>query len=111
MLRCPLENVVLKAKLLEMGSPPTVLNLAMNPPNLSDIQNTIVTLKEIGALYKYIDGVYVSDDGDLSFIGRLMAHLPLDVKLSRLIVFGYMFGSLEETIIIGKDRSSADYFK
>ncbi|XP_073816762.1 probable ATP-dependent RNA helicase spindle-E isoform X2 [Musca autumnalis] len=111
MLRCPLEMVVLKAKLLNMGSPPTVLNLAMNPPNLNDVQNTIVTLKEIGALYKYIDGEYASDDGELSFIGRLMAHMPLDVKLSRLIVFGYIFGLLEETIIIAAGLSVRSIFK
>ncbi|XP_061390701.1 probable ATP-dependent RNA helicase spindle-E [Musca vetustissima] len=111
MLRCPLETVCLKAKLLNMGSPPTVLSLAMNPPNLNDIKNTIVTLKEIGALYKYMDGEYVADDGDLTFIGRLMAHLPLDVRLSRLIVFGYMFNCLEESIIMAAGLSVRSIFK
>lgn len=102
MLRCPLENVVLKAKLLEMGSPNTVLGLSMNPPNLSDIQNTITILKEAGALYKYASDIYTIEDGDISFIGRVMAVMPLDVRLTRLIILGWLFGALEESIIIGK---------
>uniref|UniRef100_A0A1I8QEN2 Probable ATP-dependent RNA helicase spindle-E n=1 Tax=Stomoxys calcitrans TaxID=35570 RepID=A0A1I8QEN2_STOCA len=111
MLRCPLENVVLKAKLLDMGSPPCVLGLAMNPPILSDIQNTILTLKELGALYKCTEGVYKTDDGDLSYIGRIMANLPLDIRLSRLIVFGYIFSALEDTIIIAAGLSVRSIFR
>lgn len=106
MLRCPLENIVLKSKLLEMGSPPYVLALAINPPNLQDIHNTIITLKEIGALYKYASGIYTVDDGDITYLGRIMAFLPLDVRLSRLILIGYAFSVLEESIIIGKFYSS-----
>lgn len=102
MLRCPLQNVVLKAKLLDMGPPPSILALAMNPPNLSDIRNTILTLKEVGALYTCVDGVYSVQDGDLSFMGRVMAGLPLDIRLSRLILLGYVFSALDEAIIIGK---------
>lgn len=101
MLRCPLENVVLKAKLLDMGPPPDILGLAMSPPNLSDIHNTILTLKEVGALYKTVNGNYSVQDGDITFMGRIMAALPLNIRLSRLIVFGYIFSILEEAIIIG----------
>ncbi|XP_075145158.1 putative ATP-dependent RNA helicase spindle-E [Haematobia irritans] len=111
MLRCPLESVVLKAKLLDMGPPPSVLSLAMDPPNLNYIHNTILTLKELGALYKCTDGIYVPYDGDLSYIGRIMANLPLDVRLSRLIIFGYIFSSLEETIIIAAGLSVRSIFR
>uniref|UniRef100_A0A1A9UDK7 Probable ATP-dependent RNA helicase spindle-E n=1 Tax=Glossina austeni TaxID=7395 RepID=A0A1A9UDK7_GLOAU len=111
MLRCPLENVVLKAKLLEMGSPSTVLGLSMNPPNLSDIQNTITILKEAGALYKYANDIYTIEDGDISFIGRVMAVMPLDVRLTRLIILGWLFGALEESIIIAAGLSVRSIFK
>lgn len=102
MLRCPLENVVLKSKLLDMGSPPYVLALALSPPNTRDIHNTVITLKEVGALYKYANDEYTIDDGDITFMGRIMAFLPLDVRLTRLIMIGYAFSALEESIIIGK---------
>lgn len=102
MLRCPMENVVLKAKLLDMGPPPDIIGLAMSPPNLSDIHNTILTLKEVGALYTTVNGVYSVQDGDISYMGRVMAALPLDVRLCRLIILGYIFSMLEDAIIIGK---------
>lgn len=101
MVRCPLENVVLKAKLLDMGRPESILALVMTPPALSDIRNTVLILKEIGALYKMVGGNYDPYDGDLTFIGRVMASLPIDVRISRLIIFGYIFSVLEETIIMG----------
>lgn len=101
MLRCPLENAVLKAKLLDMGPPPDILGLAMTPPNLSDIHNTILTLKEVGALFTTVNGAYSIQDGDLSFMGRVMAGMPLDIRLTRLILLGYIFSAMEEAIIIG----------
>lgn len=105
MVRCPLENVVLKAKLLDMGRPESILALVMTPPALSDIRNTVLILKEIGALYKMVGGNYDPYDGDLTFIGRVMASLPIDVRISRLIIFGYIFSVLEETIIMGQFRT------
>ncbi|EDW66733.1 probable ATP-dependent RNA helicase spindle-E [Drosophila virilis] len=100
MLRSPLQNSVLKAKELEMGRPSEILALAMSPPNLSDIQNTVLLLKEVGALYTTVDGVYEELDGDLTYWGTIMSRFPLDVRLSRLIILGYVFNCLEEVIVI-----------
>ncbi|XP_017954934.1 probable ATP-dependent RNA helicase spindle-E [Drosophila navojoa] len=100
MLRSPLQNSVLKSKELEMGKPSEILALAMSPPNLSDIQNTVLLLKEVGALYMTVDGVYEELDGDLSFWGKIMSKFPLDVRLSRLIILGYVFNCLDEAIVI-----------
>ncbi|KAL5273653.1 TDRD9 family protein [Megaselia abdita] len=100
MLRIPLENVVLKAKQLEMGPPHTILGLALTPPNLSDIHNTVLILKELGGLYRTVNGKYMEFDGDLSFIGRVMSALPLDIRISRLVIFGYMFSVFDECLII-----------
>lgn len=97
----PLENVILKAKLLEMGSPESILALAMDQPNLEDIAKTILILKEMGALLLTCHGDINQMDGDISFIGRIMTSLPLDVKISKLIILGYCFSILEECIIIG----------
>lgn len=110
MIRCPLETVILKSKLLDIGPPQAILGLAMTPPNLSDIRNTIIVLKETGALLKTISGKYVTYDGDLTFIGRVMAALPIDIRLTRLIIFGYMFSILEETIIIAAGLNVKNIF-
>ncbi|XP_016969045.1 probable ATP-dependent RNA helicase spindle-E [Drosophila rhopaloa] len=105
MLRLPLQNSVLRAKELDMGSPVDILALALSPPNLSDIRNTILLLKEVGALFPTVDGVYNEMDGDITFWGTLMARLPLDTRLSRLIILGYVFNLLEEAIIISAGLS------
>jgi len=104
MLRLPLQNSVLRAKELEMGSPVELLALALSPPNLSDIRNTILLLKEVGALFPTVDGVYNEMDGDMTYWGTIMARLPLDTRLSRLIILGYVFNLLEEVIIIGEHK-------
>ncbi|XP_033162467.1 probable ATP-dependent RNA helicase spindle-E [Drosophila mauritiana] len=110
MLRLPLQNSVLKAKVLNMGSPMEILALALSPPNLSDIQNTILLLKEVGALYLTVDGVYDALDGDLTYWGTIMARLPLDTRQSRLIILGYIFNMLEEAIIIAAGLSTNGLF-
>ncbi|XP_052835812.1 probable ATP-dependent RNA helicase spindle-E [Drosophila gunungcola] len=105
MLRLPLHSSVLRAKELEMGSPVEILALALSPPNLSDIQNTVLLLKEVGALFPTVDGVYNEMDGDITFWGTIMSRLPLDTRLSRLIILGYVFNLLEEAIIISAGLS------
>lgn len=102
MLCCPLERVVLKSKILDMGSPQSILALAMDQPDLSDIQNTVLGLKELGALLRVnVGGAAPEHDGDLTYLGRVASALPLDIRVSRLIVFGHCFSVLEECIIIG----------
>lgn len=39
-------------------------------------------------------------DGDITFLGVVMAHLPLDAMLSKLIILGHMFSCLRDTIIM-----------
>nr|B3M383.1 RecName: Full=Probable ATP-dependent RNA helicase spindle-E; AltName: Full=Homeless [Drosophila ananassae] len=105
MLRLPLQNSVLKAKLLDIAPPIEMLALALSPPNLSDIQNTILLLKEVGALFPTVDGEYCEVDGDITFWGIIMSRLPLDTRLSRLIILGYVFNLLEEAIVIAAGLS------
>lgn len=102
MCRCPLESVVLKAKQLNMGPPCKIIALAMDRPTMYDIQNTILLLKETGAFLPTCDGTYSDEDGDMTFIGHIMAALPVDIHVAKLIVLGYCFSVLSESIIIGK---------
>ena len=45
--RSPLEQLVLKVKLLDLGSPAQTLMLALQPPPLTDVRKTILLLKEV----------------------------------------------------------------
>lgn len=47
-LRAPLDRLVLNAKMLALDEPPeAILSLAMNPPDLKNIETTVWSLKEV----------------------------------------------------------------
>ncbi|GBP03915.1 Probable ATP-dependent RNA helicase spindle-E [Eumeta japonica] len=100
--RSPLERLVLLSKMLNMGTPQEILALAMDPPDLSNIQRTILVLKEIGGLKKTVDEKLTMEDGDITYLGRIMAKLPVDVRVSKLIMLGHIYGCFEEAIIMGE---------
>ncbi|XP_039392318.1 ATP-dependent RNA helicase TDRD9 isoform X5 [Mauremys reevesii] len=111
MLRCPLGSTVLKVKLLDMGEPRALLATALSPPSIGDIEHTILQLKEMGALaisaHPEEENPY---DGELTFLGRVLAHLPVDQQLGKLIVLGHVFGCLEECLIIAAALSLKNFF-
>lgn len=51
---------------------------------------------------KTLAGKWSQSDGDITYLGRIMAKLPLDVRASKLIVLGHIFGCLEEALVMGK---------
>lgn len=44
-------------------------------------------------------------DGELTFLGRVLAQLPVSQQLGKLIVLGHVFGCLDECLIIGEPRA------
>lgn len=101
--RCALENVVLKAKQLQMGPPCKIMELAMDRPTKYDIENTILLLKESGALLRTVNGRHSDEDGDMTLIGHVMAALPVNFLIAKMVVIGYCFNVLSDSIIIGKE--------
>ncbi|KAK7505535.1 hypothetical protein BaRGS_00003280 [Batillaria attramentaria] len=110
MQRCPLDTLVLKTKQLDMGEPIALLSQALSPPDLDDIERTILSLKEVGALCTTSHGVVDRFDGDLTFVGRVLADLPVDIRIGKLMILGYVFGLLEECLIIGAALSLKSIF-
>jgi len=108
--RCPLEHAVLRTKLLDLGEPKALLALVIDPPRWSNIVKTISTLKEVGALYITANGKLTVDDGDLTYLGRVLCYLPIDIHLGKLIMLGYVFNMLEESIIMAAGLSSKNIF-
>ncbi|KAH1007345.1 hypothetical protein HUJ04_004591 [Dendroctonus ponderosae] len=110
-LRAPLERTVLQAKMLGLSETPAqTLALALNPPNLKNIQSTLWHLKEIGAMLRTCRGISSTSDGDITFMGQLMASLPVDVHLSKLIILGQLFSCLDETVVIAAGCSIQNIF-
>ncbi|CAB1335264.1 unnamed protein product [Coregonus sp. 'balchen'] len=111
MVHAPLANIMLKVKLLDMGDPRSLLSTALSPPNLNDIERTVLQLKEMGALSVGNDGHGQKRfDGELTFLGRMLAHLPVDLHLGKMIVLGHVFGCLEECLIIAASLSLKSFF-
>ena len=101
-LRQPIDKLILRVKQFSDNYKPVeTLSLALSPPPHDNIERTILYLKEIGALSLYKKGKYCTDDGDLTFAGQVMCQLPVDLRLGKLILFGYAFGKLREGVILG----------
>ncbi|XP_029900943.1 ATP-dependent RNA helicase TDRD9 isoform X2 [Myripristis murdjan] len=110
MLLAPLSSIMLKVKLLDMGDPRALLSTALSPPNLNDIVRTVLQLKEMGALSVKNSRVVQNEDGELTFLGRVLAHLPVDLYLGKMIVLGHVFGCLDECLIIAASHSLRSFF-
>jgi ATP-dependent RNA helicase TDRD9 len=46
-------------------------------------------------------------DGDLTYLGKLMTALPINIELSRLIALGHVFGLVYETVVIAACLSTS----
>ncbi len=115
MLRESLEKVVLNVKQLrQQGSPKSLLALAIQPPKEHDIERSVLLLKEVGALSlrpkNTFDQRSHGEDGDLTYVGNVMNSLPIDVRLSKLILLGHSYGKLRETTIIAAGLSKKSIF-
>ena len=107
--RTPLELAVLRVKRLDMGSPKNLLGLCIDPPKLKGIQTSVLRLKRIGGLTIQMEvedesleriKIYSKEDGDMTTMGNIMASLPIDVQLSKLIILGHCLGCVTDCVII-----------
>eukprot|EP00794_Sanderia_malayensis_P020227 gene20227-22203_t len=110
MQRCPLSRVILHVKSLNIGDPCNVLRLALQPPDINDIRRTILHLKEVGALTVKQNGRINPFDGDMTFVGKVLEALPVDVRVGKMIILGQVFGCLEECLIIAASLSLKSVF-
>lgn len=74
----------------------------MDPPKLENIATTILQLKLLGALQSFDGDDDHQIDGNMTFLGHIMADLPISVHASKLIALGYCYNVLEESIIMGE---------
>ncbi|KAK0080680.1 hypothetical protein PV325_013516 [Microctonus aethiopoides] len=106
-LTAPLEMIILRAKVLDLDTPKALLALALDPPDISNMERTILLLREAGGLLT-IEGD--NFDGELTDLGRVMSQLPIDIHITKMIVLGHVFSVLREAIIIGASMSVKNMF-
>lgn len=89
--RCPLDKLILKVKQLDIGEPIDILGRCVQPPDHADVLLAQNYLGEMGAL---------TDCNELTWLGKVYADLPCDIRISRLCLFGFLFGCMDETILM-----------
>lgn len=98
MQRCPLEKLILQIKIWDKYEPTEILGRAIQPPIIRDIGIAIKVLQETGALT--IDKTEQTS-GEITSLGKIFVNIPVDLKLTRLFLFGLTYGCMHQAIIIG----------
>jgi len=90
--RCPLDKLILRLKQIpEIGTPADVLHRTIEPPDLEEIARTEKYLRDMGAL---------DLKNKLTWLGTRYAEMPCDIRITRLMIYGYIFGVAKEGFLI-----------
>ncbi len=81
--RTPLHEIALSIKLLKLGHVSSFLQRAIEAPPSGSVTEALVLLRELEALD-------VNDE--LTPLGTILARLPIEPRLGRMIVLGTIFG-------------------
>ncbi|CAJ0845483.1 539_t:CDS:10 [Entrophospora sp. SA101] len=100
-MRLPLQDLCLKIKVCGLGNISDVLSEALDKPNELAIQNAISTLQEVQAL---------TSDEKLTPLGTHLSHLPVDVHIGKMLLFGSIFKCLDPILTIASILSHKSPF-
>ncbi|KIM31725.1 hypothetical protein M408DRAFT_317990 [Serendipita vermifera MAFF 305830] len=100
--RVPLESLTLHVKVTRPQEDAKLYLLrAIDPPKIEAMQQAWETLEQLGA---------VDYDGNLTALGRHMAMIPLDLRLSKILILGTLFKCLSPAVTIAACLSSKPLF-
>ncbi|KAI7898210.1 P-loop containing nucleoside triphosphate hydrolase protein [Cokeromyces recurvatus] len=96
LLRTPLEQLCLTVKAMGHEDIRAFLAKAIDPPSVKALDAAVRSLRQVDA----IDVI-----GDLTPLGRHMASIPADLRISKMLLFGSVFGCLEPILTIASIMS------
>lgn len=82
MFRTPLHEIALSIKLLRLGAIGQFLSKAIEPPPLDAVIEAEVVLREMKCL---------NENDELTPLGRILARLPIEPRLGRMMILGNIF--------------------
>jgi ATP-dependent RNA helicase DHX57 len=88
--RIPLEQLCLSVLGMGWNDVVGILSKTLSPPKIEALERAMRTLKDVGAL----------DGESLSALGRHMSAIPADLRCSKLMILGSIFGCLSATLTI-----------
>ncbi|XP_046674057.1 ATP-dependent DNA/RNA helicase DHX36-like isoform X2 [Homalodisca vitripennis] len=101
MLRTRLEEVILQAKMLQLGSIKPFLSKVMNPPEPKAIDLSLKLLNDLNAL---------DNDEHLTPLGYHLAKLPMDPQTGKMILMGALFAVIDPVFSVAASLSFKDAF-
>lgn len=88
--RVPLEQTCLGVKAMGIKDVRAFLAAAISPPDTIAVEGALTLLEKMGAVV----------DDELSPLGKHMALIPADLRCSKLMVYGVLFGCLDPAVTI-----------
>ena len=88
---CPLQVKLLESGAVHTGTIGSFLGKAVEPPMQQAVDNALAELKDIGAL---------EEDEALTQLGRHLAAFALPPRMSKLLLFGVLFGCLDPALTV-----------
>ena len=107
-LTAPIAKLVLQAKQIGRNighpRPSSFLSRAIEPPSLQQLEAALQDLARLGAI-ECRPGEVVDEEADITFLGRFSLSLPVDLDLSRVVLFGALFGCAADAVVIAASMS------
>ncbi|OTA99649.1 hypothetical protein M426DRAFT_324969 [Hypoxylon sp. CI-4A] len=98
--RVPLEQLCLSVRAMGTRDVGGFLGRTPTPPAIPAVENAIKLLQRIGAL----------DGDELTALGQQLALIPTDLRCGKLMIYGAIFGCLDESISIASILSTKSPF-
>ncbi|KAJ9424957.1 P-loop containing nucleoside triphosphate hydrolase protein [Fusarium oxysporum] len=98
--RVPLEQLCLSVRAMGMKDVAGFLGRSPTPPDATAIDGAMKLLQRMGAL----------DGDELTAMGQQLAMLPADLRCGKLMVFGAIFGCLDDCVTIAAILSTRSPF-
>jgi HrpA-like RNA helicase len=108
--RTPLNSLLLRSIYANLGDPRELLSHCIDPPDDTAVDLALTDLQTAGAIIEARDVIEESDDWicgsrlsceyQVTRLGAVLAQLPLDLHSGLLVVYGAVFGALEDAVII-----------
>ncbi|CAD6227225.1 GSCOCG00006035001-RA-CDS [Cotesia congregata] len=97
--RVPLDSLLLQ--MIAMGLPDARKFPFIEPPPSQSIENSILSLKEHGALM---------DNEKLTCVGKTLSKLPVDITMGKMLIMGSIFDQVEPVLSLAAALSTQNPF-
>ncbi|KAI6085914.1 P-loop containing nucleoside triphosphate hydrolase protein [Hypoxylon rubiginosum] len=98
--RVPLEQLCLSVRAMGTRDVGGFLGRTPTPPAIPAVENAVKTLQRMGAL----------DGDELTALGQQLAMIPTDLRCGKLMIYGAIFGCLDESVAIASILSTRSPF-